>query len=316
MRLNSPKNPLVRYYLIVLFLIITMSLFSLWCQEASKPKHQLLVICTTTIIADVVKNIGAPYVAIKTLMGPGVDPHLYRARESDVAALSNADLIFYNGLHLEGKMGEIFAHMNRLMPTIAVAEIIPVKERIASDFAGIYDPHVWHDVALWRQIIPVIEQALSLQDPIHAAYYREHAKAYDKKLMALDAWMRKELHRIPPEQRILVTAHDAFSYFGRAYGIQVIGLQGISTDAQVSAHDIQNAVDYMVEHKIPALFLEASIPAQSIQAVERAVAARGWHVSIAPELFSDALGDESTTADSYFDMMHYNVETIISALTH
>ncbi len=278
-------------------------------------KNKLCVICTTTIIADAVKNIAGPYVAIKTLMGPGIDPHLYRARESDVMALSNADLIFYNGLHLEGKMGEIFAHMNHKVPTIALAESIPVHYRIAADFVDIYDPHIWHDVTLWRHIIPCIVESLSNKDPVHANYYRQQALLYDQRLVELDISIRKKIATIPQEKRILVTAHDAFSYFAKAYGIQVIGLQGISTDAQVSVHDIQHAVDSIVHHKISALFLEASIPAQSICAVEQAVIARGWHVVIAPELFSDALGDESTTADSYFGMMHYNVETIVSALT-
>lgn len=290
-------------------------LFFLWHhQSSSKPTNQLLIVCTTTMIADAVKNIGAPYVTIKTLMGPGVDPHLYRARESDVIALSTADLIFYNGLHLEGKMGEIFAQMNRYVPTYPVAEIIPIDDRIASDFAGIYDPHVWHDVSLWRHIIPVIQDALVKRDPVHAAYYHKQARDYDTKLQLLDRYIRQQIEHIPPSQRILVTAHDAFSYFGRAYGMQVVGLQGISTDAQVSAYDIGQAVDYMVNYHIPALFLEASIPPQSIQAVQRAVQARGWYVSIAPELFSDALGDESTTADTYCGMMQYNVQTIMSAL--
>lgn len=298
----------------IFFIAIFALLFFYFHQEV-KPKDQFFVVCTTTIIADAVHAIGAPYVTIKTLMGPGIDPHMYRARESDVAALSTADLIFYNGLHLEGKMGEIFAHMNRYVPTIAVADIIPIAQRIPSEFEGIYDPHIWHDVALWRAIIPVIEHTLSDHDPSHADYYHARAITYDKELQILDAWIKEQVQKIPQDQRILVTAHDAFSYFGRAYGMQVVGLQGISTDAQVSAHDIHQAVEYIVHYRIPALFLEASIPPQSIEAVQRAVMARGWQVHIAPELFSDALGDQSTTAATYCGMMQYNVTTIISALT-
>lgn len=308
------KNIYKKYWLYYTMLIMICILSFAWHSRKIKSDNTLLVICTTTMIADAVNYIGAPYVTVKTLMGPGVDPHMYRARESDVIALSTADLIFYNGLHLEGKMGEIFAQMNRYVPTYAVAEIIPIADRIASDFAGIYDPHVWHDVNLWRNIIPVIEQALITRDPLHADYYHIRAMMYDKKLQELDRSLHAQLEKIPVTQRILVTAHDAFSYFGKAYGLQVIGLQGISTDAHVSAHDINHAVDYIVHHQIPALFLEASIPPQSIEAVQRAVQARGWRVIIAPELFSDALGDESTTADTYCGMMQYNVQTIVSAL--
>jgi manganese/zinc/iron transport system substrate-binding protein len=267
------------------------------------------------MIADVVKNIGEPYITVKTLMGPGVDPHLYRPRESDVAALSNAQLIFYNGLHLEGKMGEIFVHMNRYVPTIAVAEVIHVKDRIASEFQDMYDPHVWHDVALWKQIIPSIAAALCDIDPVHANYYQKRAADYSQQLYQLDEWVKEQIQKIPQQHRILVTAHDAFSYFGHAYGMQVVGLQGISTDAQVSMHDIQQAVDYIVCNTIPAVFLESSISPQSINAVQRAVQAVGHSVIIASELFSDSLGDASTTADSYCGMIQCNVKTIVSALT-
>jgi manganese/zinc/iron transport system substrate-binding protein len=304
------------YLKIVFFVVIAYGMMVFFLvQHNQKKNHQLFVVCTTTIIADMVRTIGTPYVTVKTLMGPGVDPHLYRARESDVTALSSADCIFYNGLHLEGKMGEVFSHMNRYIPTIAVAETIPSALRIASGFAGIYDPHVWHDVTLWRYTIGAVEQALSLQDPEHAQYYHQQAKVYDATLQELNKWMQEQLQTIPKELRMLVTAHDAFSYFGRAYGIEVIGLQGISTDALVTTADIAKAVDYIVYHRLPALFLESSIAPRGIQAVQQAVAARGWQVHIAPELFSDSLGDQSTTADSYCGMMRYNTNVIVSALT-
>ncbi len=301
--------------LIFFFVIFLIGVIYFVMGKSSKP-HQFFIVCTTTIIADAVQHIGGEYIFTKTLMGPGIDPHLYRARESDVSALSNADIIFYNGLHLEGKMGDIFAQMNRYVPTIAVAESIPIEKRISSDFAGMYDPHVWHDVSLWMHVIPVITCALSKKDPDHASYYQENAKSYSLKLKELEADIRKKITSISKHQRILVTAHDAFAYYGRAYGFQVVGLQGISTDAQVSAYDIQKSVKYIIENDIPALFLESSIPPQSIEAVQRAVQAGGYDVVIAQELFSDSLGDQSTTAHTYCGMIQYNTEVIVSALTH
>lgn len=305
----------MRKVIVFLFAVIVSYLLFLVNPKKTSFPSQLFIVCTTTIIADTVKQVGGEYISVKTLMGPGIDPHLYRAKESDVTALSNADLIFYNGLHLEGKMAQIFAHMNCYVPTVALAEAVPVKDRIASDFTAIYDPHVWHDVSLWRKVVTSIADSLSRQDPAHADYYQIRAKKYDARLQRLDTSVRKQISTIEKEQRILVTAHDAFAYFGRAYGIEVIGLQGISTDAQVSARDIQKTVEYIITHKIPAIFLESSIPCQSMQAVQRAVQATGWQVAIAPELFSDSLGDATTNASTYDDMIRYNVETVVSALT-
>ena len=274
----------------------------------------LNVVCITSMIADATRAIGGDAVFVQQLMGPGIDPHLYRASESDVYALSSADLIFYSGLHLEGKMGEILKNMHSSVPTIAVADALPPEKLIESEFDGIYDPHVWHDAALWIKAVGQIRDGLIKYDPDYTDYYKERAEEYIGRMQLLDKYVRALVQTIPKEKRILVTAHDAFEYFGRAYGFKVVGLQGINTDAQVSTKDVQNVADFIVEKKVPAIFLESSIPDRNIQAVQKAVESRGWNVAIAPEIFSDALGNPGTTAGTYHGMIKHNIETITSAL--
>ncbi len=283
--------------------------------RASHKEKGLLIVCTTNIIADVVHTIVDGNMQIKTLMGPGVDPHVYRPRESDVVALSEADLIFYNGLHLEGKMGDMFAYMKGQVPTVAVADALSPSDLIASDFAGIYDPHIWHDVSLWMKVIPSIAQAIIAIDPERKELYEKNAPVYLSQLKTLQTYVMHKIQQIPSDKRELLTAHDAFNYFGRAYGFEVVGLQGISTDAVVSTRDIQKMANLIAQKKIKSIFLEASIPSKSIEAVQQAVASRGWHVAIAPELFSDSLGDKTTTADTYCGMIKHNVDVIVDSLT-
>lgn len=301
------------FVLIVAFLCFIFSL-PLFFRSIQK-KNEPFIVCTTSIIADVVHFIVDGRIQIKTLMGPGVDPHIYRPRESDAQALSCADLIIYNGLHLEGKMGDMFAHMQDRVPTIAVADALSPDDYIASDFQDLYDPHIWHDVSLWMKVVPEICQAICQLDPEHAQLYEKNARDYMVALRELDEHVQKAVANIPAQKRELLTAHDAFNYFGRRYGFAVVGLQGISTDAVVSTRDIQKMADRIARKKIPAIFLESSIPSKSIEAVQNAVASRGWCVAIAPELFSDSLGDKSTTADTYCGMIKHNVDVIVDSLT-
>jgi manganese/zinc/iron transport system substrate-binding protein len=277
---------------------------------------RLQVVATIGMITDVAREIGGERVHVQGLMGPGVDPHLYKARAGDVRRLAGADLVLYNGLHLEAAMGEVLEEMGRQRHTVAVGEAVPQGDRIATaDFGGNYDPHVWFDVRLWAHAAQRIEQALAEADPAHAAEYAQRGAAYRERLAELDDWIRTRVAELPPEQRVLITAHDAFGYFGRAYGFRVMGLQGISTTAEAGTSDVQRLADEIVRQRIPAIFLESSIPPRNIQAVIAAVRARGAEVRMGGELFSDAMGDAGTPQGTYLGMIRHNVDTIVSSLS-
>ncbi len=303
----------MNFKFILSFFFIAFALILSYAPSRTSKKH--LIVCTTNIIADAVRAIVKDEIEVRALMGPGVDPHLYRPRESDVVALSNASLIFFNGLHLEGKMGDMFVHMRSRIPTIAITDALFDSDLIESEFKGIYDPHVWHDVSLWRRLVPVITEEIIKLDPSHERTFGANAQNYIRKLTELNLYVREKTKLIPKNMRVLLTAHDAFSYFGKAYGFEVVGLQGISTDSVITAHDIQSMVEKIVKKNVPAIFLESSLPAKSIEAVERAVAARGRTITIAPELFSDSLGDKTTTAATYCGMIKHNIDIIVSSLT-
>lgn len=283
--------------------------------EPSEEREGLQVVATTGMVADVARNVGGERVRVTALMGPGVDPHLYKASEGDVRRLFRADLVFYNGLHLEARMGEVLEEMGTRARVRAVAEAIP-RERLVSppEFAGAYDPHVWFDVGMWAGTIDVVEEALAEADPAHAAEYRQRAEAYRRELAELDRYVRAAAARLPPERRVLVTAHDAFGYFGRAYGFRVRGLQGISTASEAGTADVQAMAAFIARERIPAVFVESSIPDRTIQAVQEAVLARGWRVRIGGSLYSDAMGTPGTPAATYSGMVRHNIDTIVDAL--
>ena len=274
------------------------------------------VVATTNIVADLVRTVGGPEVTVEALMGPGIDPHLYKASAGDVRRMSSADAIFYNGIHLEGKMSEILERMGeREMRTVAVAECVPAAELIESTgFSGLHDPHVWFDVALWSKTVDCVVETLVALDPDHATGYLERAKAYQAELTTLDGWVRERIMILPPEQRVLVTAHDAFGYFGRAYGFEVRGLLGVSTAAEAGTSDVQELAEFIVEREIPAIFVETSVPPRYVQALQEAVRARTFEVEIGGSLYSDSLGNPGTSAASYPGTVRENVETIVTAL--
>jgi manganese/zinc/iron transport system substrate-binding protein len=247
-------------------------------------------------------------------MGPGIDPHLYRARESDVHALAAADIIFYNGLHLEGKMGHVLQGMHRFAHVVAVADSIDKNLLRISEFEDLYDPHIWFDVTLWMKVVGCIQKKLIEYDAENAEVYQKNGDEYSAQLALLHASLYKRMQDIPYQKRVLVTAHDAFGYFGRAYECEVVGLQGLSTDADINTKDIQLLADYIAHKKINAIFVESSIPQRALIAVQNAVHARGWSVAMGDELYSDSLGDETTYAHDYCGMMRYNVEVIACAL--
>ncbi|MBR9988119.1 MAG: zinc ABC transporter substrate-binding protein [Gemmatimonadetes bacterium] len=273
------------------------------------------VVATTGMIADVAARIGGDRVVVESLMGPGVDPHLYKASAGDVRRLSRAALVLYNGLHLEAAMGEVLEEMGQRKHTVAVTEWIDRSALTAPpEYQGNYDPHVWFDVRLWMRAVQRIEAAYVRADSQHAAGYAERAAAVLSDLAVLDAWVRERASEIPPERRVLVTAHDAFGYFGRAYGFEVRGLQGISTASEAGTADVQQLAAEIARRRIPAIFVETSIPRRTIEAVQAAVLSRGFEVAIGGALYSDALGDPGTPAGTYVGMVRSNVETIVAAL--
>lgn len=275
----------------------------------------LQIVTTTGIIADIAARIAGPHAHIEALMGPGIDPHLYKASESDVRKLAGAGLILYNGLHLEGKMGDILTKMERNRPVVAVTEEIPETElRAPPEFAGQHDPHVWFDVSLWARTLGPIERELAELLPAHKAEFAANRQALEKELAELDAWVKNEITRIPEGQRVLVTAHDAFGYFGRRYGMEVIGLQGISTLSEAGLGDVSRVADLVAKRKVRSIFIESSVPRRSIEAVQAAVKNGGHEVAIGGQLYSDSLGAAGTPAGTYPGMVRANVETIVKAL--
>jgi len=249
-------------------------------------------------------------------MGPGVDPHLYKASAGDVALLSKADLIFYNGLHLEGKMTEIFQQMTkRGIKTVAVSDGIDRKYLMAPpEFKGNYDPHVWFDVGMWSDTVGTVKESLIEFDPDNSEYYNDSAEAYLSELADLDEYVQQRADSLPEDKRVLITAHDAFNYFGRGYGFEVKGLQGISTESEAGTADVQALAAIIVERQIPAIFVETSVPPRYIEAVQAAVQSKGFDVRVGGELFSDAMGNPGTPEGNYIGMVRHNVNTIVNAL--
>lgn len=283
--------------------------------EPPEERDRLSVVATTGMVADVARSVGGDRVRVTALMGPGVDPHLYKASEGDVRRLFRADVVLYTGLHLEARMGEVLERMGGRTRVRAVGEAVP-RERLMAppEFAGAYDPHVWFDVGLWIHTVGAVAGTLAEADPAHAAEYARRAEAYRAELEALDGYVRAAAARVPPGRRILVTAHDAFGYFGRAYGFEVRGLQGISTAAEAGTADVQALAEFIARERVPAVFVESSIPERTIRAVQEAVAARGWRVRIGGSLYSDAMGTPGTPAGTYPGMVRHNIDTIVRAL--
>ena len=271
------------------------------------------VVATTGMVADLVGHVGGPHVSVTALMGEGVDPHLYKASSGDVARLSRADLIFYSGLHLEGRMGEVLSRLARRKPTFAVTDDFD-RAKLLRVGPEQFDPHVWFDVGLWRECLSLVEKALVDFDPPHADDYRRQADAYRDELAALDAWCREQMAAIPVERRVLVTAHDAFHYFGRAYDIEVKAIQGISTQAEAGVSKINDLVEFISQRQVKAVFVETSVSERNIRALIEGCDARGHRIQVGGQLFSDAMGKPGTSAGTYVGMVRHNAETIRRAL--
>lgn len=275
------------------------------------------IVATIGMISDVARTIGGDCVQVTGLMGAGVDPHLYTATERDVETLFNADLIFYAGLNLEARMVDVFEQIRDGMgkPTIAVSETIDVQMILEEPSYEAPDPHVWMDVSLWRVVAGAIRDQLAALLPQHEAYFNATYDAYMAELEALDEYAREQIASIPDEQRLLITAHDAFQYFSRAYGIEVYAPQGISTESEVGVQNIRATIQLLVERQIPAVFIESSISPDTIEAIIAGAEDQGHTVSIGGLLYSDALGDDDTPEGTYIGMIRHNVDTIVAGLT-
>jgi len=276
---------------------------------------RLNIVTTIGMITDVVERIGGERVSVTGLMGPGVDPHLYKASEGDVTRMSQADVIFYNGLHLEGAMSDVFERMNRRVKTVAVTMSIDEHSLLSpAGYEGSHDPHVWFDVTLWRQVVRTIGETLGEVDSAGGEYYAARTDSLLAELAQLHEYVKQQAGRVPSRQRVLITAHDAFNYFGRAYGFEVRGLQGISTAAEAGTGDVRGLATFIAERRIPAIFVESSVPPRNIEAVRAAVESRGFEVAIGGELFSDAMGASGSPEGTYIGMVKHNINTIVGAL--
>jgi manganese/zinc/iron transport system substrate-binding protein len=274
----------------------------------------LKVTATTGMVADLVRNIGGERVNVTQLMGPGVDPHLYKVSQSDVGKLSGADIIVYSGLHLEGKMTDVFAKMQQRKPVVAVTERVAKDKLVNAPGSQQADPHLWFDVSLWMQAAEATRDALSEFDAAHKAEYTQNAEKYLAEMKKLHEYAKVQLATVPKARRVLVTAHDAFGYFGKAYDVEVVGLQGISTASEYGLNDVQRMVKLIASRRIKAVFVESSVPRRSIEAVVQGCKAKGHNVVIGGTLFSDAMGAEGTPEGTYLGMVKANVDTIVNAL--
>ena len=286
--------------------------------EKANNQETYSIVCTIGMIADVVRFIAADTAIVEAIIGEGVDPHLYKPTRDALLKLSAADIIFYNGLLLEGKITDLLvASASEKKPVQAVTELIGENTSYLladGDNDSHYDPHVWMDVQGWKQIIPVICDTLCEFAPQHAEKYAKNASAYQRKLEALDNYAKNALSTIPAKKRVLVTAHDAFNYLGRAYGVNVRGIQGISTESEAGLRDLENLVDLIVEKQIPAVFVESTVADKNVRALVEGAQARGHPVVIGGKLYSDAMGAPGTYAGTYIGMVDHNITTIASAL--
>lgn len=317
---SRPVQCLARCLSLAAALLLALGLSACDRKPASAPTGSappLRVVCTTGMIADAARAIGGDHAQVVALMGEGVDPHLYKPTPGDIRELSDAQVIFYNGLLLEGRMVDVLVKMAAPPKrfTVAVTEHIDHgRLREPEDFGGHADPHVWFDVSLWARAAERIRDAYIEADPAHRDAYTANAASYLDQLAELHAWCHAQIATIPKDRRVLITAHDAFGYFGAAYDIEVLAIQGVSTDSEASVKQINQLVDTIVSRKINAVFIESSVSPKTIEALVEGCRGRGHTVKIGGELFSDAMGAAGTPEGTYVGMVRHNVQTIVSAL--
>lgn len=296
------------------FILAAAATFLLPTQGVAQAEP-LNIVATTGMIADTAARIGGDNVTVKALMGPGVDPHAYRQTRSDVVAMAQADLVLWNGLYLEAQLEEVLADISSKTPVRAVAEAVPVDLRVGhDDYANRFDPHVWMDPELWRLVALDVRDAMVELAPERATEFNANADAFLTELSALSDYTKTVLASVPEPARVLLTAHDAFNYFGRAYGFEVVGIQGISTESEAGLNRMTELVNMLVDRGIASVFVESSVSDRSVRALIEGAASRGHEVRIGGELFSDAMGAPGTYEGTYIGMIDHNVTTIGSGL--
>lgn len=273
------------------------------------------VVATTGMVADIVRHVGGPHVEVEQICGSGVDPHLYKPTRDDVHSITGSDFVFYSGLMLEGKMSDSLVKVARSRPVVAVTEVIDPGQLLEpEDSAGHDDPHVWMDVQAWSQCVEAVSQALAEFDPPRAADYQSNARAYMAELKKLHQYGQDCIATIPAASRVLITSHDAFNYFGRAYGLDVQGIQGLSTESEAGLQRINQLVDQLVDQQVAAVFVESSVSPKNIEALVEGAHSRGHDVVIGGELYSDAMGAPGTYEGTYVGMLDHNITTVTRAL--
>jgi manganese/zinc/iron transport system substrate-binding protein len=308
--MNRPVSGLV---LILMSALLPLVVGCEPSSNADSTDKRIRVVCTTGMVADLVRNVGGDHVRVTALMKAGVDPHLYQASPGDIVLLNGADAIFYSGLHLEGRMTDLLESMADRKLSVAVATAIP-EDKILHDENNAHDPHLWFDVALWSQAADAVRDALCQHDPTHADEFRANTQRLQQRLAKLHEETEHAIDAIPKGHRVMVTAHDAFRYFGRAYKIDVRGIQGISTDSEAGLNKINELVNFLVERKIKAVFVETSVSDENVRALLEGCQVKGHTVVIGGSLFSDAMGAEGTPEGTYEGMIRHNVEIIVKAL--
>ncbi len=295
---------------------VLLSLAGVLCLSGmAQAGERLQVVATTGMIADAAREVGGDRVEVRALMGSGVDPHGYRQTRSDIVAMTRADLVLWHGLYLEAQMEDFLERLARRQSVVAVAESLPKDDLLAhEDYDDRLDPHVWMVPELWARVVRVVRDALIEARPESEQTFRENADAYFDELDRLADYARETTATVPDESRVLLTAHDAFGYFGQAYGFEVVGIQGISTQSEAGLSRIRTLVDMLVDRDVQAVFVESSVSDRNIRALIEGAVSRGHEISLGGELFSDAMGKEGSYEGSYIGMIDHNVTTITRAL--
>ncbi len=282
----------------------------------SSSAEQLEIVATTGMVTDITRQVAGQHANVESLMGEGVDPHLYKPTAADAKAIVAADMVFYSGLMLEGRMADTFLKAARIGKVVyPVTELIEETYLLEPpEFEGHWDPHVWMDISAWSKAVETIAAVLCEQDPENCSDYKINAEAYNKTLAELHQYALVSIESIPKSQRILITAHDAFNYFGRAYGIEVVGVQGLSTESEAGIEDVNRLVHMLVENEVAAVFVESSVSDRNVNALIEGAASKEHNVRIGGRLFSDAMGKAGTYEGTYVGMIDHNITTITRAL--